>query len=300
MKDVFKRCNLCPRKCNVNRYNEVGVCGMGSKLVIARASLHEWEEPCISGTTGSGTIFFTGCNLKCIFCQNEQISTKLIGKEVTVEEFANICINLQKMNANNINLVTPTHFVPLIIDGIKLAKEKGLTIPIVYNTSGYENVDTIKSLKGIVDIYLPDLKYYNDIYAIKYSHVPNYFDTATKAIKEMYNQVGKPIFNKDNIMLKGVIVRHLMLPNLLEDTKKILDYLYNEYHNNIYISIMNQYTPIKTFTRYNELNETIKDDDYNEIINYAIDLGIEKAFIQEGGTVSTSFIPDFYDQDLPI
>lgn len=300
MKDILKNCNLCPRNCFIDRSLTTGVCGMKDKLVIARASLHMWEEPCISGDTGSGTIFFTGCNLKCIFCQNHEISTTLIGKEVTTEEFANICLNLQKQGANNINLVTPTHFVPLIIEGIKLAKEKGLTLPIVYNTSSYEKVETIKMLDGIVDIYLPDLKYYDDTYAIKYSHAPNYFNIATTAIKEMVKQVGLPTFQENGIMKKGVIVRHLMMPGLKEDTKNILEYLYKNYHDDIYISIMNQYTPIKHFTKYQELNQKILDDDYDEVINYALDLGIKKAFIQEGNTASESFIPDFSNQKLPI
>lgn len=300
MKEILKKCNLCPRNCQVDRSKTVGICGMKNKLVIAKAYLHMWEEPCISGVNGSGTIFFTGCNLKCIFCQNREISTKLVGKEVTIEEFSNICLNLQKQGAHNINLVTPTHFVPLIIEGLKLAKEKGLTIPIVYNTSGYENVDTIKMLDGLIDIYLPDLKYYNDEYAIKYSHAPNYFNIASQAISEMFKQVGKPKFDKNGMMTKGIIVRHMMMPNLLEDTKKILDYLYQTYHHDIYISIMNQYTPIKHFEHFTELNNKVNENDYDEIINYALDLGIEKAFIQEGETALDSFIPDFLNQDLPL
>lgn len=300
MKDVLKKCNLCPRNCLVDRSKTIGVCGMKDKLMIARASLHMWEEPCISGENGSGTIFFTGCNLKCIFCQNKDISTKLIGKEITIKEFSSICLNLQKQGANNINLVTPTHFVPLIVEGLKLAKQKGLTIPIVYNTSSYENIETIKMLNEIVDIYLPDLKYYNDDYAIKYSHAPNYFKVASNAINEMIKQVGLPTFNENGIMTKGVIVRHLMMPGLKEDTKKILNYLYNKYQDTIYISIMNQYTPIKHFDKYQELNHKITDEDYNEIIDYAIDLGIKKAFIQEGDTASESFIPDFLNQNLPL
>jgi len=273
---------------------------MKDKLVVAKAYLHMWEEPCISGTNGSGTIFFTGCNLKCIFCQNRVISTKLIGQEITIEEFSNICLNLEKQGAHNINLVTPTHFVPPIVEGLKLAKQKGLSIPIVYNTSSYENIETIKMLDGLVDIYLPDLKYYDDEYAIKYSHAPNYFKHASNAITEMYNQVGKPIFDENGIMTKGIIVRHMMMPNLKEDTKKILNYLYKTYNDNIYISIMNQYTPIKHFERFKELNNKISENDYDEIINYALDLGIEKAFIQEGETQKTSFIPDFSNQKLPL
>ena len=296
--NYFKDCTLCPRLCHIDRTKYFGFCGAKDKMVIARASLHMWEEPCISGSTGSGTIFFSGCNLKCIFCQNSEISTKLIGHTVSIEDFATICLNLEKEGANNINLVTPTHYVPLIIEGIKLAKTKGLKIPIVYNSSGYENVDTIKMLDGIVDIYLPDFKYYNDIYAKNYSNVTNYFEVCKNALAEMYKQVGKNKFNKDGMMLKGVIVRHLVLPELLDDSKKILKYLYDTYHDNIYISIMNQYTPLKEF-KYPNLNHKLDDDSYNELIDYALDLGIKKAFIQEGDTVDSSFIPDFLNQDLP-
>ena len=298
--NIYKKCNLCPRNCLIDRTINPGVCGVKDKLVVARASLHYWEEPPISGEDGSGTIFFTGCNLKCIFCQNYDISTKLIGKEITTEELATICINLEKKGANNINLVTPTPHVPLIIEGIKLAKKKGLSIPIVYNTSGYETVDTIKMLDGIVDIYLPDMKYYDDNYAIKYSHVKDYFKFASLALEEMYKQVGKPVFNKAGIMQKGIIVRHLMLPGLLADSKKILKYLYDTYKDNIYISIMNQYTPLRTFKTYTNLNNKITDEEYDNLVDYAIDLGIKKAFIQEGETQEASFIPNFYDQELPL
>ena len=298
--NIYKKCNLCPRNCLTDRTIKPGTCGVKDKLIVARASLHYWEEPPISGETGSGTIFFTGCNLKCIFCQNYDISTKLIGKEITIEDLATICINLEKQGANNINLVTPTPHVPLIIKGIKLAKEKGLTIPIVYNTSGYETIETIKMLNGIVDIYLPDMKYYDDSYAIKYSHAKDYFKYASAALKEMYKQVGKPVFNKDGMIQKGIIVRHLMLPGLLNDSKKIIKYLYDTYKDNIYISIMNQYTPLKTFKTYTNLNNKVTNEEYDELIDYALDLGIKKAFIQEGETQSESFIPDFLNQNLPL
>ena len=296
----FKKCDLCPRKCLIDRTIKPGTCGMMDKLVVAKAYLHMWEEPPISGDNGSGTIFFTGCSLKCIFCQNHEISTRLIGKEITIEEFSNICINLEMDGAHNINLVTPTHFVPLIVEGLKLAKEKGLNIPIVYNTSGYENVDTIKLLDGIVNIYLPDFKYYDDTLANKYSHVSDYFKYASSSLEEMYKQVGKPVFDENGMMKSGIIVRHMMLPGQIEDSKKIINYLYNTYKDNIYISIMNQYTPIKKFNRYTELNNKVSDDEYNELIDYALDLGIKNAYIQEGGTQEESFIPNFKDQVLPL
>lgn len=298
--NIYKKCNLCPRNCLIDRTKNPGVCGVKDKLVVARASLHYWEEPPISGSNGSGTIFFTGCNLKCIFCQNYDISTKLIGKEISVEDLANICINLEKQGANNINLVTPTPHIPLIIEGIKLARKKGLSIPIVYNTSGYETVETIKMLDGIVDIYLPDMKYYDEEYAIKYSHAKDYFKYASLALEEMYKQVGNPVFNKNGIMQKGIIVRHLMLPGLLDDSKKILKYLYDTYKDNIYISIMNQYTPLKEFKNYANLNNKVSNEEYDQLIDYALDLGIKKAFMQEGETQNESFIPNFSNQNLPI
>ena len=286
-------CILCPRKCKVNRNNnELGFCKASNKIRIARYSLHMWEEPCISGENGSGTIFFSCCNLKCIFCQNYDISTNNLGKEISIERFSEICLELQKMCANNINLVTPTMYIPLIKEGLILAKKNGLSIPIVYNSSGWENVETLKELDGLIDIYLPDFKYYDDSLGKKFSNVFDYFKISSEALKEMYRQVGKNQF-KDDIMTKGLIVRHLLLPTHVDDSKKIIKYLYDTYKDNIYISIMNQYTPIRKIEKYKELNNKVQDNDYNELINYACDLGITKAFIQEGETCKESFIPDF-------
>ena len=285
------KCMLCPRNCKVNRNKgELGFCKEGNKIRIARYSLHMWEEPIISGTNGSGTIFFSGCNLNCIYCQNYQISEEHKGREITLEEFSNICLKLQKSGANNINIVTGTHFIPLIRDGLLIAKKNGLTIPVVYNTSSYENVEALKLLDGIVDIYLPDLKYYDNLLGEKYSKCKDYFKYATLAIEEMIRQVGSPVI-KDNIMKKGVIVRHLLLPNHLDDSKKIIKYL-SKYNNKIYISIMNQYTPVRNLD-YPNLNTSVSKEDYDELVNYAYDLGIRQAFIQEGNTVKESFIPDF-------
>ena len=289
MKDVLNECRLCPRNCSVNRNcGELGYCLAPDEITIAKYYLHEWEEPCITGKNGSGTIFFTYCNLKCLFCQNYKISTLNYGKKISIDRFSDICLELQDIGATNINLVTPTHFVPLIIDGIKLAKSRGLIIPIVYNSSGYENVDTIKMLNGIVDVYLPDLKYYSDEYAIKYSKCKNYFKYASLCIKEMIRQKGSCKFDNDGNMTSGVIVRHLLLPGMEEDSKKILKYLYDNYGDKIYISIMNQYTPIRK-CEYDELNDKISDKVYEEVIDYAWNLGIENAFIQEEGTQSESF-----------
>lgn len=291
MNSLLDKCILCPRRCQVNRNRgELGFCQASNKIKIAAYRLHLWEEPCISGEFGSGTIFFSHCNLKCIFCQNYYISEYNNGSEITVEEFSDICLKLQKDGALNINLVTPTHYVPLIIEGLNLAKEKGLNIPIIYNSSGYETVETIKLLEGIIDVYLPDFKYYNDSFSKKYSHTPNYFQHASTSLKEMVRQQPKCIFDKDGHIKKGVIVRHLLLPGMEEDSKKILKYLHKTYKNKIYISIMNQYTPVRHCI-YQELNQTINESVYEEIIDYAWDIGIRNAFIQEEGTQSESFIP---------
>lgn len=289
----LNNCMICPRNCKVNRNkNELGFCKSGNKIKIARYSLHYWEEPCISGKNGSGTIFFSGCNLKCIFCQNYAISFNNLGKEITTERFAEICLELQNKKALNINLVTPTTYIPLIKKGLLLAKEKGLNIPIVYNTSGYEKVESLKELDGLIDIYLPDFKYYDNNLADKFSKVNDYFEVASNALKEMYRQVGKPVIKK-NKMISGIIARHLLLPTHIDDSKKVIKYLYDNYKDNIYISIMNQYTPVKRIEKYKELNNTVSEKEYDELINYAIDIGIKNAFIQEGETCKESFIPDF-------
>lgn len=294
----LKKCDVCPRKCLIDRTNnELGFCRASDKLKIARYSLHMWEEPCISGEKGSGTIFFSNCNLKCLFCQNYSISADNCGKEISIERFADICIELQDMGALNINLVTPTHYIPLIKEGIIIAKNKGLNIPIVYNTSSYELVSSLKELEGIVDIYLPDLKYFDNELGKNFSNCNNYFEIATKAIDEMYRQVGKNIFDSNGILKKGIIVRHLLLPNHIEDSKKIIKYLYDKYKDNIFISIMNQYTPVRNIKKYPELNKKVSDKEYDELINYACDLGITNAFIQEGETCKESFIPDFSKYD---
>lgn len=286
-------CNICPRNCKVNRNNnELGFCKASNKIKIARYSLHFWEEPCISGKSGSGTIFFSGCNLKCIFCQNYELSFNNLGKEISIEEFANICLELQDSKALNINLVTPTIYIPLIKEGLILAKKNGLKIPVVYNSSGYESVESLKELDGLIDIYLPDFKYYDNKLAMNFSQAKDYFEIVSLALKEMYRQVGIPKF-KGKTLKKGVIVRHLLLPNHIDDSKKVIKYLYDTYKDNIYISIMNQYTPVRKIDKYKELNNTVTNNEYDKLINYACDLGITNAFIQEGETCKDSFIPDF-------
>ena len=291
----YKKCMLCPRMCKVNRYKKLGFCKAGNNIKLALAKLFFYEEPPISGTNGSGTIFFSGCNLKCCFCQNMEISKFNKGKKVTIKRLAEIMIELQNQKAHNINLVTPTMYIPSIIKAIKKAKKNGLNIPIIYNSSGYENVDAIKMLDGYIDVYLPDFKYYDNNLAIKYSSATNYLENAKQSIFEMVKQTGPCIFDKDGTIQKGTIVRHLLLPTLKNDTKRILDYLYTTYKDNIYISIMNQYTPNK-YVQFDELKKPIKENDYNEIIDYALNLGINNAFCQIEGTVSESFVPDFnYD-----
>lgn len=293
MNNSLDKCILCPRGCMVNRNKgELGFCMAGNKLKIAKAYLHMWEEPCISGDNGSGTIFFSNCNLRCLFCQNYYISEMNNGVEISIKRFSEICLDLQKQGAININLVTPTHFVPLIIEGLKMAKRNGLCIPIVYNSSGYESVDTIKMLDGVVDVYLPDFKYYSDEYAVKYSKCKDYFKYASLALSEMVRQKPECKFNNDGNIISGVVVRHLLLPQMEKDSKKILKYLYETYGDSIFISIMNQYTPVRK-CKYLELNEVVSDRVYEEVIDYAWDIGIRNAFIQEGGTQSDSFIPKF-------
>ena len=287
----LEKCKICPHNCGVNRLNgNIGRCKSNGNIKLAMASIHNFEEPCISGENGSGTVFFSNCNMNCVFCQNYKISQQGLGREISIEELAEIFIDEQNKNAENINLVTPTHYIPLIKEGLILAKKQGLTIPIVYNTSGYEKVSSLKSLEGLIDIYLPDFKYYDNNLG-KYSNVSNYYDIATKAIEEMYRQVGKPKYNNE-LLIKGLIVRHLVLPGHIEDSKKIIKYLYTKYHDNIILSIMNQYTPIKEL-KYKELNRRVTVQEYNELIDYAYDLGVRNCFTQEEESQSDSFIPNF-------
>ena len=292
MLTLLKKCCLCPRNCGINRYKTTGVCGAGDKIKLAFYSIHEWEEPIISGTNGSGTIFFSHCNLKCIFCQNKKISTDGYGKEIDNDKLIDIMYELQNKGVHNINLVTPTHYVPQIVLALRNAKSKKLNIPVVYNTSSYENTDTIRLLNGLIDVYLADLKYYDNNLASNYSKAPNYFEVAVKAIDEMYKQVGNPVI-KDGILKKGLIVRVLILPGHVDDAKKIIEYLWKKYNHNIYISIMNQYTPIKSDYKFENLNRRVSDTEYDEVVDFACNLGILNAFIQDGLAASESFIPDF-------
>ena len=289
----YKSCTLCPRKCGVNRYEKAGFCGEGATLRAAKAYLHKWEEPCLSGTNGSGTVFFSGCNLKCVYCQNSTIAAGDTGFEIDELRLARIFSELQDKGAHNINLVTPTHFIRHIIKAIDLCRGR-LNIPVVYNCGGYESVDTLKLLDGYIDVYLPDFKYMDKTLAKKYSNAPDYPEVCMAAIDEMTKQtMHRNLFDENGIMKRGVIVRHLVLPGYLDNSKRIIKHLYSTYGNGIYLSIMNQYTPLPEIRAYPELDRRVTEAEYDEIIDYALSLGVENAFIQEGGTVSESFIPVF-------
>lgn len=292
-----KICTLCPRNCAADRENgEIGICGQTNELKVARAALHFWEEPCISGTQGSGTVFFSGCSLHCIYCQNQNIANGTAGKVISEERLSEIFLELQEKGAHNINLVTPGHFIPQIIRALELAKKNGLGLPVVYNTSSYEHVETIKMLEGIVDIYLPDLKYISEELGGRYSHAKDYSKRAKAAIAEMVRQTGPAVFfgeTEEGLMRKGTIVRHLILPGCIEDSKEVVRYLYETYGNAVYISIMNQFTPLSHLNECPQLNRKITEEEYDEVVDYAISLGVENGFIQEGETAEESFIPEF-------
>ena len=291
-------CTLCPRHCGVDRSLFTGRCGVGDSVKLARAALHFWEEPCISGKNGSGTVFFSHCNLKCVFCQNHCISQEFNGKTISIERLAAIFLELEKQGANNINLVTPTHYVPQIIKSIKIARNNNLTLPILYNTNSIDSLETIKALDGLVDVYLPDFKYFDDKYALAYSKINNYRENALNVIKEMVRQVGAPSFNDNGIIQKGVIVRHLLLPGLLFDSKKVIDLLYNTFHDDIYISLMNQYVPMHNAYKYPKINSKLNPKHYDSIIDYALSIGVKNGFIQGEGANTTDFVPSFKNEGV--
>lgn len=292
---MYKKCNMCPFKCNVTRENKnLGVCKIGNKIKVSKVSTHLWEEPCISGTKGSGAIFFTGCNLRCLFCQNYKISREACkGEEISEEDLANIFLEKQKEGVHNINLVSPTSYTEYIRNSIIIAKKKGLKIPIVYNSNGYENVETLKTLEGLIDVYLPDLKYADDIIAKEYSGAINYTKNAVLAIKEMYRQVGNAKFNKDGIIEKGIIIRHLVLPNNIENTKKVLEIIANEIDKDVYVSLMGQYIPKDNAIKYEKLNRKVTKEEYDEVIEYFFEVGLKNGFTQELSSASDEYIPDF-------
>lgn len=341
MEELLADCTLCPRECHADRLaGRTGYCGQTAQITAARAALHYWEEPCISGTAGSGAVFFSGCPLRCSFCQNHDIAIGRFGKEITADRLAEIFLELQEKGANNINLVTPTHFVPQLVSALESAKARGLRLPVVYNTSSYEKVSTLRLLDGLVDIYLPDLKYVSAELSGCLSNAPDYFAAASAAIAEMVRQAGSPVFqapdgklmnawemneacaeeasgdskgaDSDFLMKKGVIVRHLALPGQVEDSQNVLRYLHETYGDRIYISIMNQYTPMpgieswmkamraagKKPELFSAMNRKLTDAEYEALIDFAIDLGIENGFLQEGDTAKESFIPAFDGEGL--
>lgn len=312
-------CTLCPRECRADRLNGVrGRCGCDNDIYVARAALHMWEEPCISGEHGSGTVFFSGCPLGCVFCQNSNIANARVGKKISVERLADIFLEQQERGALNINLVTPTHYIPQIARALELSKKQGMKLPVVYNSGGYEKVEALKLLDGLVNVYLPDMKYMSPALAKRYSKAEDYPTVAKTALAEMFRQVGEPKFRLEGaeskavsdggeatdedglIMEQGMIVRHLVLPGCVSDSKEVVKYLYGTYGDDIYMSIMSQYTPMpellpggKLNTSYPELGHCVTSEEYDEVVDYAIELGVENAFIQEGNVAKDSFIPDF-------
>lgn len=287
-------CTICPHNCKINRNNgQIGRCRSGDKVKIALASVHNYEEPCISGKNGSGTIFFSNCNLSCIYCQNYKISQLGKGYELSVEELANIMLKQQEKGVNNINLVTLTMYVYQIIEAIKIARKRGLKIPIIYNTNGYENVKTIQDLNGYVDIYLPDLKYYSNEISKKYSKIDNYFKYATEAIKEMYKQVGSPIFDENGIIKKGLIIRHLVLPNHLQNSKHILKWIKENMPEDTYVSVMAQYFPTYKAKEDNLINRKLNKKEYREIEEFLYTLNLENGYMQELGEHEEEYVPNF-------
>ena len=290
----YQNCLLCPRKCGINRgTGQTGVCGVSAEIRVARAALHYWEEPCISGEKGSGAVFFSGCSLHCVFCQNREISDGKAGKVISKERLSDIFIELAGKGANNINLVTPGQYIPDIVWAVSDARRRGMKLPIVYNTSGYENVTELKLLEGIVDVYLPDFKYMDSALSAKYSRAKDYPSVAKQALSEMVRQQPKVVIDDaTGLIQKGVIVRQLLLPGHVNDAKAILKYLHDTYQNSIYISMMSQFTPI-ALKAYPEINRTVTRREYERLIDYAIKIGITNAFIQEGNVAKDSFIPAF-------
>lgn len=290
----YENCLLCPRKCGINRRTgQTGVCGVSSEIKVARAALHYWEEPCISGKRGSGAVFFSGCSLHCVFCQNREISDGKEGKVISKERLSDIFMELADKGANNINLVTPGQYIPDIVWAVNDAKSRGMKLPIIYNTSGYENVTELKLLEGIVDVYLPDFKYMDSTLSARYSRAKDYPSVAKQALSEMVRQQPDVVIDDaTGLIQKGVIVRQLLLPEHVNDAKAVLKYLYDTYHDHVYISMMSQFTPI-ALKDYPEINRTVTRREYERLVDYALEIGITNAFIQEGDVAKDSFIPAF-------
>lgn len=290
-------CSICPRECNVDRKNGKGFCGMGEKPVVAKAFLHMWEEPCISGTRGSGAVFFSGCNLKCIFCQNHEISHGGHGREITPEELAGIFLSLRDEGAHNINLVTPSHFVPAIREALGMAKKDLLCLPIVYNTNGYDSMEELQILDGLINIYLPDLKYISADISMEYSGAKDYFEIASRAIPEMYRQVGAPVFDENGIMKRGIIIRHLVLPGHTNDTLRILEWIKANLPGDIYVSLMSQYIPCHLACGHSVIGRSLTRHEHEKVLNKFEKLGLN-GFVQERDAASTQYIPDFNEEQF--
>lgn len=289
--NTYQNCHLCPRNCGINRYKQKGFCGMGSEPVLAKATLHQWEEPCISYKNGAGTVFFTGCNLHCCFCQNNLISNQLFGKSITYKQLSEVFLSLQNKGADNIELVTPTHFIPSIINALDLIKHK-LKIPVIYNTGGYELPETINLLNGYIDIYMPDIKYFSSDISARYSNAPDYFKYASKSVLEMYKQTGKPVFNDDGGLIRGTLIRHLVLPTNRHDSMQIIKWISENVPDTL-VSIMNQYTPFEFIdTKYSEIKRHLTKMEYNSVVRYAESLGIN-GYTQQASSVGEKYVPDF-------
>ncbi|MCL4516421.1 MAG: radical SAM protein [Firmicutes bacterium] len=311
---MLAECALCPRNCGTNRLAtgptaKIGFCKAKAGVEIARAGLHMWEEPCISGSRGSGTVFFSHCNLRCVFCQNYQISHEGFGKPASLERLAEIFLALQTRGAHNINLVSPTHFIPQAAEALALVKQAGLAIPVVYNSNAYESVEALRRLEGLIDVYLPDLKYFNDSTARRYSAAPGYFAAATAAILEMFRQVGPPEFasperkgdeekgdavdDGQGLIQRGLIIRHLVLPGLVGESKRILDWIRANLPSSVYVSLMSQYTPLYKACQYPEINRPVSREEYDEVVDYFLEIGLENGYMQEPGSATGTYIPDF-------
>ena len=289
----WTNCRLCPRECGADRTRGFGACKVGNTITAARAALHMWEEPCISGDEGSGAVFFSGCNLGCVYCQNREIALGHSGRTITQDRLCEIYMELQEKKANNINLVTPSHYVLQIREALLLAKEKGLTVPIVYNCGGYESVEALQALDGLIDIYLTDFKYMDSSLAKVYSRAEDYPETAKRALAEMVRQTGEAVFDENGLMKKGVIVRHLLLPGAVKNAKAVVKYVYETYGDTVWLSLMSQYTPLPQVENISPLNRKTTKREYERLLDYTFSLGVTNAFLQEGPVAEESFIPEF-------
>lgn len=292
--NFYESCTLCPRNCHVNRSaGQTGFCQMPSEIYAALASVHMWEEPPISGTNGSGTVFFTGCNLRCVFCQNHDISSENKGKSISTDRLAEIMLERQAKGVHNINLVTAVHYIPSVAEAIIKAKENGLSIPIVYNSGGYEKAESLKILDGLIDIYLPDIKYRSSELSAKYSAAPDYFERAITAVREMYRQVGENVFDENGLLKKGVIIRHLVLPSHREDSYRVLDAIKENFGSEAYVSLLRQYTPMYRAREYKEINRRLMSLEYTRVIDHFFDIGLKNGYMQEKSSATEEYTPIF-------